>query len=66
MKTTEKKLKIPKSLEEVWQWKEQVFEETKDKSFVELKKIYFNSLKKAAEFIGAKLVQNADGTYSLA
>ena len=66
MKTTKKELKISKALEEVWQWKEKAFEETKNKSFEELHKIYSTSLKKAAEFINAELMENEDGTYGFA
>lgn len=63
MKTTKYKVKVSKALEEVWQWKEMVYLETNNKNFEEIKQIYFNSLKKTAELLNAKLVKNIDGTY---
>ncbi len=59
---TESKI-ISKSLEEVWTLKELAYENTKDKSFEELKLIYQNSLNIAAKSIKAKLLKLPDGNY---
>jgi hypothetical protein len=63
MKTTKDNFFISKSLEEVWEWKEKAYEETKDKTFEELKAIYKKSVEDAAECIGAKLVKLPNGNY---
>lgn len=65
MKTTEIKTTIPRSLKEVWVWKEKVYEETKDKNFKQLKKYYADSLGKAAKMLNAKLVRLPNGSYLL-
>lgn len=65
MKTTEIKTTIPRSLKEVWVWKEKVYEETKDKNFKQLKKYYADSLEKAAKMLNAKLVRLPNGSYLL-
>lgn len=49
--------------EEVWEWKEEVFRDIKDKTFEE-KRVYFNKgLNKAVTIIKGKLKKNPDGTY---
>jgi len=54
---------IPKSLWEVWEWKEAVYKHIKDKT-VEQKKAYFrNGLELAAKTLGTRLVENPDGSW---
>ena len=50
-------------MEEVWAWKDAAYEETKDKSFEELKLIYEKAMADAANSINAKLVKLPDGNY---
>ncbi len=54
---------ISKSLEQVWKWKEEVYNDTKNMTFEEKKKYSEKNLKESAELIGAKLVKNEDGTF---
>jgi len=63
MKTITEYKKFSKSLEEVWAWKDAAYEETKDKSFEELKLIYEKAMADAANSINAKLVKLPDGNY---
>lgn len=63
MKTNKKT--IPDSLEEVWEWKEKVYKDIKDKDF-KGKKQYFNSgLQDAVKILNGKLVKNPDGSYNI-
>lgn len=62
MKPTE--TAVSKSLEEVWKWKNSVYDDIKDMSLDETKIYLHEGLTRAAETIGARLVKNPDGTYS--
>lgn len=53
-----------KSLEEVWEWKEEVYNETKNMDFEAKKKYFSQGLQESAELIGCKIVRNQDGTLS--
>ncbi len=56
---------ISHAIEEVWEWKDNVYQDIKDKNFKE-KKEYFNSgLRDAVKIINGKLVKNPDGSYSI-
>jgi hypothetical protein len=64
MKTNEMRtITVSKSLEEVWEWKQKVYEETKGKSFSELNEIYFRGMQEAAKILNAQLLKNENGTY---
>jgi hypothetical protein len=63
MKTAERV--ISKSLQEVWEWKEAVYRETKDKNLEETKAYFRKGLQRAAKIIGARLKKNPDGSYVL-
>ena len=63
MRTTKTKMLISKSLEEVWEWKQKVYEEIRGKTFVEKKKLYQEAMEEAAKILNAKLIKNSDGTY---
>ena len=54
------KLEVPKALEEVWEWKEKAWEETKDMDFSELKSRLDDTMKKTVKAIGADIVINKD------
>jgi hypothetical protein len=67
MKTIEKsnktEFRVSKSLEEVWEWKEAVYEETKNMNAEEIQKYFNNGLVSAAKSINAKLVKCEDGSF---
>ncbi len=63
MKTTDRT--ISKALEEVWEWKEAVYNDIKDMTFEEQKKYFKEGLDYAAKLLNAKLMKNEDGTYSI-
>ncbi|MBS4028074.1 MAG: hypothetical protein KGZ58_05480 [Ignavibacteriales bacterium] len=63
MKTKIRTKEISHSLEEVWDWKEQVYQEIKGKTFEEKKKVYSDALQEAAIILHSQLVQNENGTY---
>lgn len=65
MKTIEKSAQVSKSLSEVWEWKDEVYEDIKDKSFKEKQKYFEQGLKKAVNILKGKLKRNADGSYSI-
>ena len=62
-----KTIKVPvsKSLKEVWEWKDEVFQDIKDKTFEEKQKYFQEGLSSAAKFIKGKLKKNADGSYTI-
>ncbi len=55
MKTIEKSVPISKALSEVWEWKDAVHEDIKDKSFEEKKKYFEKSLNNAVNILKGKL-----------
>ena len=57
--------KISKSLIEVWQWKERVYEDIKDKNFTEKSKYYEQGLNEAVKLLNGQLIKNVDGSYML-
>jgi shikimate kinase len=63
MKTKISSKEISHSLEEVWDWKEQVYQEVKDKTFEEKQKVYSDALQEAANILHSKLLRNENGTY---
>mgnify|MGYP001585648804 FL=1 len=65
MKTIEKKTIISKSLEEVWEWKDEVYKDIKDKTFEEKQKYYDKGLNEAVRLLNKKLIKNSDGSYSI-
>lgn len=56
---------ISKSLGEVWKWKEEVYLDIKDKSFLEKKEYFQQGLEEALKVLGGKLYKNEDGSYSI-
>lgn len=61
MKSTEKV--ISKALLEVWQWKDEVYKDIKDKTFEEKQKYYWEGINDAAKRLNGNLVRNPDGSY---
>lgn len=53
----------PKSLLEVWEWKEEIYNDIKDKSFKEKKKYFKKALEKAVGVLNSKLVKSEDDNY---
>ena len=60
-----KKVPISKALVEVWEWKDEVYNDVKDMRFKEKEEYYANSLKEAAKILKGKLKANPDGSYSI-
>jgi hypothetical protein len=56
---------ISKALIEVWKWKEEVYQDIKDKSFNEKRKYFREGLEEAIKVTGGKLNKNDDGSYSI-
>jgi len=65
MKTIEKKAAISKALLEVWEWKDEVYNDVKDLQFKEKKEYYAKGLKEAAKILEGKIKTNPDGSYSI-
>ncbi len=65
MKTIEKALPVSKALSEVWEWKDEVYNDVKDMSFEEKKVYYERSVKEALRILKGKLKTNPDGSYSI-
>jgi len=63
MRTTE--YTISRGLEEVWEWKDAVYEVVKDMTPNERIAYYQGCMERAAKFLNARLVKNPDGSYSL-
>jgi len=57
--------KISNSLKEVWDWKEAVYEDTKNMDSEQLNKYFFEGLLSAVKSLNAKLVKNKDGSYNI-
>ena len=53
----------PQALKEVWEWKERVYLEIKDKNSEEKRHYFHQGLLKAVKLLEAKLVKNPDGSY---
>jgi len=56
---------IPKALAEVWEWKDAVYEDTKDKTLEETKAYFREGLEEAARILGARLERSSDGSYRI-
>jgi hypothetical protein len=54
---------ISKALEEVWEWKEEVYLDIKDKSSIGKRDYFRKGLDEAVEIIGGKLRKNDDNSY---
>lgn len=65
MKTTEKDILISKALMEVWEWKDEVYKEIKNKTFEEKQRYFEEGLKEAVKLINGRLLKNPDGSYSI-
>ncbi len=65
MKTIEEDNLISKALSEVWEWKDEVYMDIKDKTFEEKQKYYEDGLKEAAKLLKGRLKKNPDGSYSI-
>jgi hypothetical protein len=56
---------ISKALSEVWEWKEEVYLDIKDKSFNEKRKYFREAMDEAIKVLGGTLNKNEDGSYSI-
>lgn len=65
MKIVEKSAPISKALAEVWEWKEEAFNDVKDMCFEEKQAYYAKGLEEAAKILNGKLKANPDGSYSI-
>lgn len=65
MKANEKTAPISKALSEVWEWKDEVYEDIKDMSFEEKQAYFKKGLKEAVRTLNGKLKTNPDGSYSM-
>lgn len=63
MKTNEKNLVLSKALHEVWEWKDDVYNDIKEMSFEEKRLYLNNSMKEAANIIIGKIIHNPDSSY---
>lgn len=63
MKRVKSDYVVSKTLLEVLEWKESVYEEMKDKSFEERKRILSDAMIEAASILKAQLVKKEDGSY---
>jgi len=61
MKTIE--IPDPKALQEVWGWKEAVYQKTKDMSPEESLAFFERAREEAARLLNCRLVKNPDGSY---
>ena len=57
--------KTSKALSEVWEWKDAVYEDTKNLTCGERKEYYRNAVTKAAMELQADLVKDSDGSWRL-
>ncbi|MEW5692594.1 MAG: hypothetical protein AB1765_04795 [Candidatus Hydrogenedentota bacterium] len=62
MKKTEE---ISNALIEVWEWKDKVYQDIKNKSFKEKQKYFNDSLNRGARRLNGKLKSNPDGSYQI-
>jgi len=65
MKTIERETFISKALMEVWEWKDEVYEDIKNKTFEEKQKYYEEGLKEAVRLLNGRIKRNPDGSYCL-
>lgn len=65
MKTIERETLISKALMEVWEWKDEVYEDIKNKTFEEKQKYYEEGLKEAVRLLNGRIKRNPDGSYCL-
>lgn len=65
MKTIEKDTLVSKSLIEVWEWKDEVYEDIRNKTFEEKQEYYKEGLKEAVKLLNGKLKRNPDGSYCI-
>lgn len=65
MRMTEKEILISKALTEVWEWKDEVYKEIKNKTFEEKQRYFEEGLKEAVKLINGRLLKNPDGSYSI-
>jgi hypothetical protein len=63
MKMTDE-LDTPKTLREVWTWKDSVHRDTAGKDFPAVSTYFADGMKEAAHILGARIVTNSDGSYS--
>ena len=63
MKSTEKT--ISKALLEVWEWKDEVYKDIKDKTFEEKQRYYLEGMDEAVKRLNGNLTRNPDGRYSI-
>ncbi len=63
MKTIERETLISKALMEVWEWKDEVYEDIKNKTFEEKQKYYEEGLKEAVRLLNGRIKRNPDGSY---
>ncbi|MDD2714722.1 MAG: hypothetical protein PHW04_02385 [Candidatus Wallbacteria bacterium] len=54
---------IPKSMQEVWDWKKEVYEDTKNMEFEEKKSYFTEGIETALKILNAKLKKNPDGSF---
>lgn len=54
---------VSKSLLEVWEQKEEIYKDTKDKSLEEKKKYFKQGLKDAVKILKGKLVKSSEGYF---
>ena len=52
------------SLLEVWDWKDEVFKDIKNKSYKERTKYFQLGLVEASKLLGKNLIKKADGSYN--
>ncbi|MEW6609022.1 MAG: hypothetical protein AB1414_16515 [bacterium] len=60
-----KELTISKALLEVWEWKDEVYKDIKDKTFEGKQKYYQEGIEEAVKRLKGKLISNSDGSYSI-
>ena len=58
-------MKVSKSLREVWEWKEAVYEETKDMNKKETIKYFHKSVDSFLDKMGYKKIETSNGVYRL-
>ena len=63
MKATKKAVPVSKALEEVWEWKIEVYKDINNLSFEEKKEYFDKRLKEAVKILKGKLTTNPDGSY---
>lgn len=64
MKTIEKSAPVSKALTEVWEWKDEVYNDIKNMTFEEKRKYFEQGLKDAERLLGVKLIKKPDGSLS--